>query len=220
MLKGQMVARTARMGKFVVTKREDGSEFHSISFTVATTRNYLQTKKVDGKVVLDEEGKPVKHRESDFILCEARGGVADLVNKYFNLKDENGKLISRRLFLEGHIQVDRITYEQGIQIEGIESPVYVEMEKTITKFIVDSIEFLDANPLNKDKATAKGVLKGKTKNTESVKGKAVTKDSSSKGSTVTEEETNRFDDFDPSKQLADASDFSLLDDVDVDIDLD
>ena len=109
MLKGQMVARTAWMGNLKSFAREDGTEFKVISFSVATTRNYLQTKKVDGKVVLDENGKAVKYRESDFIMCEARGRVADLINEYFNIKDENGKLISRRLFLEGHIQVDKVT---------------------------------------------------------------------------------------------------------------
>lgn len=214
MLKGQMVARTARMGKFVSMKREDGSEFHAISFTVATTRNYLQTKKVDGKVVLDDQGKPVKYRESDFILCEARGRVADLINEYFNLKDENGKLISRRLFLEGHIQVDRVSYEQGIQIEGIESPVYVEMEKTVTKFIVDSIEFLDSNPVNKDKSTVKGVIKAKAK------AKVTEPTTTPKDSTTTpvEENASRFEDFDPSKELADAVDFQFADDLDIDLD--
>ena len=81
MLKGQMVARTAWMGNLKSFAREDGTEFKVISFSVATTRNYLQTKKVDGKVVLDENGKAVKYRESDFIMCEARGRVADLINE-------------------------------------------------------------------------------------------------------------------------------------------
>ena len=209
MLKGQMVARTAWMGNLKSFAREDGTEFKVISFSVATTRNYLQTKKVDGKVVLDENGKAVKYRESDFIMCEARGRVADLINEYFNIKDENGKLISRRLFLEGHIQVDKVTTEQAVQIEGIDQPVYIELEKTITKFIVDSIEFLDANPANKAKATVvKGVIK--TKPT----AKVVEQDATSYP--APNADMSQFNNFDPSVELADAPDFALADDIELD----
>ena len=209
MLKGQMVARTAWMGNLKSFAREDGTEFKVISFSVATTRNYLQTKKVDGKVVLDENGKAVKYRESDFIMCEARGRVADLINEYFNIKDENGKLISRRLFLEGHIQVDKVTTEQAVQIEGIDQPVYIELEKTITKFIVDSIEFLDANPTNKAKATVvKGVIKAKPT------AKVVEQDATSYPAPNTD--MSKFNNFDPSVELANATDFDLVDDIELD----
>ena len=209
MLKGQMVARTAWMGNLKSFAREDGTEFKVISFSVATTRNYLQTKKVDGKVVLDENGKAVKYRESDFIMCEARGRVADLINEYFNIKDENGKLISRRLFLEGHIQVDKVTTEQAVQIEGIDQPVYIELEKTITKFIVDSIEFLDANPANKAKATVvKGVIKDKPT------AKVVEQEATSYPAPNTD--MSKFNNFDPSVELVNATDFDLVDDIELD----
>ena len=211
MLKGQMVARTAWMGNLKSFAREDGTEFKVISFSVATTRNYLQTKKVDGKVVLDENGKAVKYRESDFIMCEARGRIADLINDYFNLKDENGKLISRRLFLEGHIQVDKVTVEQAVQIEGIDQPVYIELEKTITKFIVDSIEFLDANPANKEKApVVKGVIKDKSK----TKAKVIKSEATSYPAPETD--MSKFNNFDPSVELVDATDFALADDIELD----
>lgn len=214
MLKGQMVARTAWMGKLNSFAREDGTEFKVISFSVATTRNYLQTKKVDGKVVLDENGKAVKCRESDFILCEARGRLADLVNEYFNIKDENGKLISRRLYLEGHIQVDKVTVEQGIEIEGIDQPVYVELEKTVTKFIVDNIEFLDSNPM-KEKSTpvAKGVIKGKDGKAKAKASKPKVEDTSYP---VPEADLSQFNTFDPSTELSSSTDFVIEDDIELD----
>ena len=214
MLKGQMVARTAWMGKLNSFAREDGTEFKVISFSVATTRNYLQTKKVDGKVVLDENGKAVKYRESDFILCEARGRLAELVNEYFNIKDENGKLISRRLYLEGHIQVDKVTVEQGIEIEGIDQPVYVELEKTVTKFIVDNIEFLDSNPM-KEKSTpvATGVFKGKDGKAKAKASKPKVQDTSYP---VPEADLSQFNTFDPSTELSSSTDFVIEDDIELD----
>lgn len=209
MLKGQMVARTAWMGNLKSYSREDGTDFKVIAFSVATTRNFLQTKKVDGKVVLDENGKAVKYRESDFIMCEARGRLADLINEYFNIKDENGKLISRRLFLEGHIQVDKLTTEQAVQIEGIDQPVYIELEKTVTKFIVDSVEFLDTNPANKGKSpVVKGVIKAKPAS------KSVKKETTSHP--VPSTDMSKFNNFDPSVELTDAPDFDLVDDIDLD----
>ena len=218
MLKGQMVARTAWMGKLNSFAREDGTEFKVISFSVATTRNYLQTKKVDGKVVLDENGKAVKYRESDFILCEARGRLAELVNEYFNIKDENGTLISRRLFLEGHIQVDKVTVEQGIEIEGIDQPVYVELEKTVTKFIVDNIEFLDSNPMKeKSSKVVKGVIKGKEANGEGkAKPKASTPKVQDTSYPVPEADLSQFNTFDPSTELSSSTDFVIEDDIELD----
>ena len=214
MLKGQMVARTAWMGKLNSFAREDGTEFKVISFSVATTRNYLQTKKVDGKVVLDENGKAVKYRESDFILCEARGRLADLVNEYFNIKDENGKLISRRLYLEGHIQVDKVTVEQGIEIEGIDQPVYVELEKTVTKFIVDNIEFLDSNPMKEKSTTVvKGVFKGKDGKAKAKASKPKVEDTSYP---VPEADLSQFNTFDPSTELSSSTDFVIEDDIELD----
>ena len=214
MLKGQMVARTAWMGKLNSFAREDGTEFKVISFSVATTRNYLQTKKVDGKVVLDENGKAVKYRESDFILCEARGRLAELVNEYFNIKDENGKLISRRLYLEGHIQVDKVTVEQGIEIEGIDQPVYVELEKTVTKFIVDNIEFLDSNPMKEKSTTVvKGVIKGKDGKAKAKASKPKVEDTSYP---VPEADLSQFNSFDPATELSNSTDFVIEDDIELD----
>ena len=47
MLKGQMVARTAWMGKLNSFAREDGTEFKVISFSVATTRIIQQRKSME-----------------------------------------------------------------------------------------------------------------------------------------------------------------------------
>lgn len=71
--------------------------------------------------------------EADFILCEAWGKVAELLNKYTKKGD--------RLGVIGHIKVD--SYEKDGQ------------RRTMTKVVVDELEFLankrDSEPVRQTK---------------------------------------------------------------------
>lgn len=151
MLKGSMVCRTTWVGDLKVFNEGLAKEFKTIKFSVATNRDYLQTKvDEEGKAVLDGEGKPLKVRESDFFRCEARNGLAELVERNLNLRKEDGKIHSRLIQMWGRLETVKVFVETPISIEGVDGTVFVDIPKTITTFIVDSIEFLDANPFKKE----------------------------------------------------------------------
>lgn len=193
MLRGSMVCRTAWCGELKTFNEGTEKEFKTIMFSVATNREYLQTK-VDenGKVITDEEGKPVKVRQSDFFSCKATNRLAELVDRNLNIRKEDGKINSRLIQLWGHLETAKVTVETGLSIDGIDETVYVDIEKTVTTFIVESIEFLDANP-NGEKAKAKGTtLKAKVG-----KSKAKADKVESKETPVTNESSESSNALDP-----------------------
>lgn len=169
MLKGSMVCRTTWVGDLKVFNEGLAKEFKTIKFSVATNRDYLQTKvDEEGKAVLDGEGKPLKVRESDFFRCEARNGLAELVERNLNLRKEDGKIHSRLIQMWGRLETVKVFVETPISIEGVDGTVFVDIPKTITTFIVDSIEFLDANPFKKEHKQGQS-LKGRVAKKEETK---------------------------------------------------
>lgn len=156
MLRGSMVCRTTWCGDLKTYGEGTDKEFKTIMFSVATNREYVQTKVDDnGKVVTDEEGKPVKVRQSDFFRCKANNRLAILVDRNLNLRKEDGKINSRLIQLWGHLESVKVMVETPLAVDGFDETIYVDIEKTVTTFIVESIEFLDANPTS-DKGKVKG----------------------------------------------------------------
>ena len=110
-------------------------------FTGATDRPYAST--------VVENGQSVKRRESDFFLFKVRGDLARVFHDNCELFDANGKLLSRRLFLQGYIE----TYSKAngasynyVGYNGVVRTHQADTKDTKVIFVVTSIEFLDARP--------------------------------------------------------------------------
>lgn len=130
---------------------------YCINFSIATNRPY-------GKMVKDEDGNEKRESISDFLFCTAYGRVAETVSKYANIKDSDGKLISRKVYLEGRIEKYTATRKIPINysdktsikkvIDGkeytITIPINIKFEHEIVidniRFIVEHIQFLDKAP--------------------------------------------------------------------------
>jgi hypothetical protein len=158
MLRGSMSVRTVWVKDLVVEKRQgQNGEFESktILLNVATDRNY----KVDQK---QPDGSVKKVVPTDFYLCRAKGDVAQRIADFCSAKNAEGKTISRRLNLFGHME----TYKKGQTFsptanmqfpDGNVYPVTITHEEQIdgTVFIIEEFEFLDSNPANKDNNAVK-----------------------------------------------------------------
>ena len=110
-------------------------------FTGATDRPYAST--------VVENGQSIKRRESDFFLFKVRGDLARVFHDNCELFDANGKLLSRRLFLQGYIE----TYSKAngasynyVGYNGVVRTHQADTKDTKVIFVVTSIEFLDARP--------------------------------------------------------------------------
>lgn len=146
-VKEENVQRTGRNGVF-------NSKY--VMFQAATDRPYKQT-------VTKEDGTVVQERESDFFTFKMSNGLYDTWQKYCNAKkvvDGKEKLVSRRLYLAGHAEKYKATRSETIQanVNGQIVQIAVELPEERTIYIVDEIEFLDANPVNSANAQANGIV--------------------------------------------------------------
>ena len=126
----------------------------SVMFSIATDREYKST-------VQHADGTVAQERKTDFYACRATGPIARLFSQYCSATkiDANGneKLVSRRLYIKGHLETyDNIRNEEiGFNYNGqnltVNAPIK-ESNKII--IVVDSIEFLDADPVKKMNAQA------------------------------------------------------------------
>ena len=131
-------SRTGANGQF---------EAVSILFKIAVDRDYKSTHTVNGKTITEVQ--------TDFWLAKAMGKTAENFAKYCTSKKEDGKLISRRLLLNGNfenydtIRKENVTFE-NVTVEGLDEPITVqgvkEFKQTSTIFIVNEFRFLDRNP--------------------------------------------------------------------------
>jgi hypothetical protein len=158
MLRGSMSVRTVWVKDLVVEKRQgQNGEFESktILFNVATDRNY----KVDQKQPDNSVKKVVP---TDFYLCRAKGDVAQRIADFCSAKNAEGKTISRRLNLFGHMETYKKTQQftptANMQFpDGNVYPVTITHEEQLdgVVFVVEEFEFLDSNPANKDNNAVK-----------------------------------------------------------------
>lgn len=132
--------RTGRNGNF---------ESRMVMWTLATDRDYRQA-------VTNTDGTISQERHTDFFACRATGPIADLFAKYCNAvkKDENGndKLVSRRIAIEGHLEKYNATRTEQVQLNNGQI-IQVSLPEEREVVVVESIEFLDANPSKSNAGT-------------------------------------------------------------------
>ena len=153
MLRGSMSVRTVWVKDLQVEKRQgQNGEFESktILLNVATDRNY----KIDQKQPDNSIKKVVP---TDFYLCRAKGDVAQRIADFCSAKNAEGKTISRRLNLFGHVETYKKTQQftptANMQFpDGNVYPVTITHEEQIDGmvFVIEEFEFLDSNPANKE----------------------------------------------------------------------
>ena len=141
------IARTARIIRPYSVEQRNGRngafESRMVMFSIATDREYRQA-------VTNADGTISQERKTDFFACRATGPIADLFAKYCSAtkKDENGndKLVSRRIAIEGHLEKYQATRTETLALpDGKQVQVNLPEEREI--IVVESIEFLDANPV-------------------------------------------------------------------------
>lgn len=137
--------RTGRNGNF---------ESRMVMWTLATDRDYRQA-------VTNADGTISQERHTDFFACRATGPIADLFAKYCNAvkKDENGndKLVSRRIAIEGHLEKYNATRTEQVQLNNGQI-IQVSLPEEREVVVVESIEFLDANPTKNNAGTTATVI--------------------------------------------------------------
>ena len=152
MLRGNMVARTVWVKDLQVEKRQgQNGEYDSktILFNVATDRNY----KIDEP---QPDGSTKKVNPTDFYLCRAKGEVAQRIADFCSAKNGEGKTISRRLNLYGHMETYKhprtFSPTANVQLGAEVYPVTITHEEMLdgVVFIVEEFEFLDSNPANRN----------------------------------------------------------------------
>ena len=152
MLRGSMSVRTVWVKDLQVEKRQgQNGEFDSktILLNVATDRNY----KVDQK---QPDGSVKKIVPTDFYLCRAKGDVAQRIADFCSAKNAEGKTISRRLNLFGHMETykkaQKFSPTANVQLGESVYPVTITHEEQLDSmiFIIEEFEFLDSNPANKE----------------------------------------------------------------------
>ena len=116
----------------------------SILFRVASDRNYRISKVVNGQTVEDYP--------TDFVLCRANGAVAEIISANCSEKNAEGKIISRHLLLEGHLETfqspRKVPVQTQINYNGQILNVSLETEIKVDGFIfiVERVKFLDKKP--------------------------------------------------------------------------
>lgn len=156
-LKYHVIGRTAKILKDYEAVQRQGKngtfESKMIMFSIATDREYKQS-------VTQSDGSIKQERATDFWTCRATGPVADLFNKYCNTKkyDEQGnqKLVSRRIALEGHLEKYKAERKVTLPatINGTQYNITGNVPEEREILVVESIEFLDANPSNNNGGSA------------------------------------------------------------------
>lgn len=143
------IGRVAKIQDLKVTKNDDGTEVKSITFTVASKRNYSVNKTVNGQIVSE--------RPTDFLFCKSYGKLAETINEYCNMKDENGKLISRHIQINGELRTYRKDEKRytTINLNGEEKDLCFTVPIEHTMLLVTELEFLDSTSNNKPKVTTK-----------------------------------------------------------------
>ena len=126
----EAVQRTGRNGAF---------ESKMVMFSIATDRDYKST-------VTNADGTISQERKTDFFVCRATGPIADLFNKYCSAIKEDGKLVSRRLYIQGHLEKYQATRTEQVQLPNGQV-IQVNLPEEREVIVVESIEFLDANPV-------------------------------------------------------------------------
>lgn len=153
-----IIARTVSIIQpLQVTTREDGTQYKSIIFKVAEKRRYKQNY-LDTKT-----NQMVNGYKSDFWLVKATGEVAEAFAKNCTAVDENGKLKSRYLYIEGRFETytkDRkvnvgvsaqaIGNYYGIALQGADLAIETAVPQTNTILNADVITYLDPNPNRND----------------------------------------------------------------------
>ena len=89
MFRVNAVCRTVWVKDLVTEKRNGANgeyDAKSILFRVASDRNYKRT--------IVKDGQQVEERPTDFVLCRANGGTAQVIADNCTAKDAEGKLIS------------------------------------------------------------------------------------------------------------------------------
>lgn len=155
MFRGQMNVRTVWVKDLVVEKKQGKNgeyEDKTVYLNVATDRNY----KMDEK---QPDGSVKKVVPTDFYLCRAKGDVAQRIVDFCSAKNAEGKTISRRLTLIGHMETYKKTveYKPSANFKFKDGNVYPitiphkEVQDRVV-FVVEEFEFLDSNPANKNNA--------------------------------------------------------------------
>lgn len=152
------IGRTARIIRPYAVEQRNGRngafESRMVMFSIATDREYRQA-------VTNADGTISQERKTDFFACRATGPIADLFAKYCSAtkKDENGndKLVSRRIAIEGHLEKYPATRTETLALpDGKQVQVNLPEEREI--IVVESIEFLDANPVKNNAGTTTAVV--------------------------------------------------------------
>lgn len=152
-MKIHAIGRTVKILKPYAVEQKTGRngnfESRMVMWTLATDRDYRQaTTNADGSVT--------QERHTDFFACRATGPIADLFAKYCNAmkKDENGndKLVSRRIAIEGHLEKYNATRTEQVQLNNGQI-IQVTLPEEREVVVVESIEFLDANPSKSNAGT-------------------------------------------------------------------
>ena len=150
-----MNARTVSIVKpFKVETKQgvDGPfESKSIMVRIAANRDYKRPR--------TENGKTTYEYPTDFWLAKFTGSTAEAFNKYCTDTKEDGKLISRHLLLEGamenYIGVRKEHVSPLVDVKGelLQLEMDVELNERNTIFIVDSMTFLDSQPVKPQSTT-------------------------------------------------------------------
>lgn len=146
-------ARTVAIVRDLQVEQRTGAngtfESKTILFRIAVDRPY--------KVTRQENGKTISENPTDFWLAKATGNVAQAIADYCTAKKEDGKLVSRRLLLNGNFEnynsPRKIKATLPVNIGGVLYNVEGEVEvpnNTATIFIVSEFKFLDSNPVNRN----------------------------------------------------------------------
>lgn len=152
-MKIHAIGRTVKILRPYAVEQKTGRngvfESKMVMWTLATNRDYRQaTTNADGSVT--------QERRTDFFACRATGPIADLFAKYCNAmkKDENGndKLVSRRIAIEGHLEKYNATRTEQVQLNNGQI-IQVTLPEEREVVVVESIEFLDANPSKSNAGT-------------------------------------------------------------------
>lgn len=139
-------ARTVSVVRDLKVEKRQGvnGEFESkdILVRIAVDRDY--------KVRRVENGKTIEEYPTDFWLCKFTGAVAQVFADHCTATKEDGKLYSRHLLLSGNFENYTNTRKvtKQININGQLYNVEFEVENNNnTIFVVDSMKFLDKNPV-------------------------------------------------------------------------
>ena len=152
-MKIHAIGRTVKILRPYAVEQKTGRngvfESKMVMWTLATDRDYRQaTTNADGSVT--------QERHTDFFACRATGPIADLFAKYCNAmkKDENGneKLVSRRIAIEGHLEKYNAQRTEQVQLNNGQI-IQVTLPEEREVVVVESIEFLDANPSKSNAGT-------------------------------------------------------------------